>query len=866
MRWRSSAPRAVVTVGVMLALLASVAAADTARPAAADWLDWTQLPAPPDGARVGGAFVGVVQDRLLVAGGRRSVAGSRGGGDAGLSDQIYALEPAAEGYRWREVGKLPHPVADGAAVATPAGLLILGGRTAEGGTAEAWLLSWDPAADGVTTRSMPPLPEPAADASAAVIDGTVYVAGGRTDAGTPLASFLALRLGEDAAWQTLPSWPGVARHGGSLVAQRAGEHFCVFFFGGRSGEVELRDALRYDPRDGAWQPVADLPRPTYLAPGVAIGQSHVMLFAGAGTANHDPDAEPPASDTGRDTLAYHSVTDSWVVTSPVPDGVARGVVPFAGGYVVLSDAAGPDGASTQTYWATLKDVKRALKTLDFIVLFVYLAAIMVVGFLFTGRQHTGDDYFLAGRRIPWWAAGLSLMATQVSAIGFVAIPAKAFATDWLYFSGVLAWFVIVPIVAVAFIPFFRRLNVVSAYEYLELRFNVFARVFASITFSLAQLGRIAVVLYLPALALSSVTGLDIVWCVIGMGVLATAYTAFGGMAAVVWTDVMQSVVLLGGAIVCIVWVFVKTETGVGDFLRITDQYDKLRLADLDWDFTTAALWVVLLGNVSTRLAALTSDQAVVQRYMSTPTQQQAVRALWLDAGVSIPWAFLVFLMGTALFVFYHTHPAALNPGVDTDGIVPLFVAQQLPVGVSGLVVAAIFAAAMSSLDSGMHSVATVTVVDIFKKVRPTMSERAEMRLAQGIVVLLGLFSTAAALWLASSDIKSLWDFFMELMGLFVGGLAGLFFLGIFFRSANGTGAVVGAIGSGITVWLTMVHTDVHFFLYSTVGILSCVVLGLIASAIFPGRRSDPALVFRFGRRDAADDPPDNPQRPPSDPS
>ena len=422
MRWRLSAPRVAVVAGMLLALLASVAAADTSGPTNSDWLDWTQLPALPEGARVSGAFVGVVQDRLLVAGGRRSAAASPGGGDAGLSDQIYVLEPAAEGYRWREVGKLPHLVADGAAVATPAGLLILGGRTADGGTAEAWLLSWDPARDGVTARAMPPLPEPAIQLSAAVIDGTVYVAGGRTDAGTPLASFLTLRPAADAAWQTLPSWPGKARHGGSLVAQRAGEHYCVFLFGGRSGEAGLRDAFRYDPLEGAWQQVADLPRPTYLAPGVAVGQSHVMLFAGAGTGagtpSRDPDAEPPMSVPGGDTLAYHSVTDAWVITTPVPGGVAQGAaVPFAGGYVVLCDATGPDGASTQTYRSTLKDVKRALKTLDFVVLFVYLAAIMVVGFLFTGRQHTSDDYFLAGRRIPWWAAGLSLMATQVSAIG-----------------------------------------------------------------------------------------------------------------------------------------------------------------------------------------------------------------------------------------------------------------------------------------------------------------------------------------------------------------------------------------------------------------------------------------------------------------
>ena len=471
---------------------------------------------------------------------------------------------------------------------------------------------------------------------------------------------------------------------------------------------------------------------------------------------------------------------------------------------------------------------------DYIILFAYLLVLVLLGWYFSRRKQSSKDFFLGGQRIPYWAAGISIMATQVSSIGFMAIPAKAYDTDWAYFTGVFTWFIVVPIVIFAFIPFYRKLQVTSAYEYLERRFNYTIRLLAASLYCLFQLiGRMGIILYLPALALSEVTGISTINCILIMGILSTIYTVLGGMEAVIWTDVLQAVVLFGGAVLCIWYVVSTLDGGISQFIAIANKEQKFSLGILDWDATKAVLWVVILGNIFNRLGALTSDQSVVQRYLTTTSEKDARKALWTNVFASIPWAILVYTLGTALYVYYTTYPEALKAGIASDSIVPFFIGQNIPAGIKGLIIAGIFAASMSSLDSSLHSVATVIMTDFFKAERFNFSDTRRVQLAKITTSLLGCFATIIALLMTTFDIKSIFDMVIKYAGLFGGAMTGFFVLGIFTYRVSAKAALIGGLLSALSLWWVQNFTELHVFLYGVVSLSVCVIAGLVASLFIP---------------------------------
>ena len=317
--------------------------------------------------------------------------------------------------------------------------------------------------------------------------------------------------------------------------------------------------------------------------------------------------------------------------------------------------------------------------LDYVCLGAYLAMLIGMGVYFSRREKTTADYFLAGRRIPWWAAGISLFGTQLSAITFMAAPAKVFATDWAYFVNTFAFMLITPVVVYFYLPFFRRLNLTSAYEYLEQRFNLATRLYASAAFILFQLGRMAIVLFLPAMALSAVTGMNVYVCIVVMGVLSTVYTVLGGIEAVVWTDVLQAIVLLGGGLLCLVIMIFGVDGGMSTIFSIGMADDKFKVIHWGWDYTTSTIWVLVIGNLFINLVTYTSDQVVVQRYLTTRDEKSAADSIWMNAAIVLPETIVWFLLGTALYVFYKLTPELLSPNLPTDSIFPHFISQQLPV-------------------------------------------------------------------------------------------------------------------------------------------------------------------------------------------
>ncbi|MFP4058025.1 MAG: sodium:solute symporter [Candidatus Brocadiia bacterium] len=491
--------------------------------------------------------------------------------------------------------------------------------------------------------------------------------------------------------------------------------------------------------------------------------------------------------------------------------------------------------------------------IDLAVIAVYILGITVLGCTFVRRERSTERFFLAGRRLPWWAVGLSIFGTQLSAITFMAIPGRAYATDWTWLVGNVMIAVMAPVIAFVYLPFFRRAPITSAYEYLESRFHPRLRDYGGLAFVLMQLGRMGVVLYLPALALSEVTGLSVVAMVVVVGLLIIVYTVMGGIEAVIWTDVVQVVVLLGGALYTVALI-ASDVGGLGAIVRAGQAAGKLRLVRWTADPTVEALWLLVVGGALTQLIPYGSDQTVVQRYLTTRTEREARRSILLNGAMCIPSSLLFFFIGTALFAYYQAHPSAEVAALKMDRVYPYFIVHVLPPGVAGLVIAAVFAASMSSLDSSLNSVSTVCVNDFYRRyVNPRASDRRALAVARCLTVFWGLLATAIAAYMAvkiqqNPEHKGAWHTFVVLLGLLGGGLAGLFVLGLFVPRATWQGALVGVVASAGALYAATRldlkalfgdavegHTLHKAFGYPLVGIVACVVAGAVASLLFAPR-------------------------------
>jgi SSS family transporter len=440
---------------------------------------------------------------------------------------------------------------------------------------------------------------------------------------------------------------------------------------------------------------------------------------------------------------------------------------------------------------------------------------------------------------------------MLSSLTFTGLPSKAFAQDWVYAVGNF----MIPVVAFVGVfialPFYRRLNVTSAYEYLELRFSRSVRMFGSASFTLFHIFRMAVVMSLTGLALAVATPLTPVQSVLLMGVLSIIYCTMGGIEAVIWTDTIQTFVLLGGALVALVMLVLGTEGGWSGAFSTAWESDKFRIANFHWDVTSAqiALWVVVIGGIGQNISSYTADQAVVQRYMTTPDQRRAARSIWTNAIMTIPATLLFFGMGTALFAFYRTHPGRLDPTITTDQIFPLFIALELPIGLSGLIVAGIFAAAQSTVSTSMNSTATTVVTDFLRPFNACRTEAGYLWSARALTFLMGVAGTLLGLVFVDPEIRSLFDAFLMIIGLFMGVLGGLFALGVLTRRANAFGALTGALVGAAVMILIWRLTKVNGYLYTAIGITTCFVVGYLASLLRGGTGRDLTNLTIHTRRE-----------------
>jgi Na+/proline symporter len=343
-------------------------------------------------------------------------------------------------------------------------------------------------------------------------------------------------------------------------------------------------------------------------------------------------------------------------------------------------------------------------------------------------------------------------------------------------------------------------------------------------------------------------------CVLVMGGLSVIYCTLGGLEAVVWTDTLQTFVLLGGAVLCFLLMLAGADGGVGGVLDVAVSDRKLHFLNLRWDPTSAqlALWVVILGGIGQNVSSYTADQAIVQRYMTTPDTRRAARSIWTAAVLSIPASLIFFFLGTALYAFYKSHPERLDPSYTTDQIFPLFIAHEVPVGVAGLIVAGIFAAAQSTVSTSMNSTATAVVTDFLRPFGALKSERAYLRCARGLTFSFGALGTLLGLLFVSPEILSLFDVFIRVIGLFMGVLGGLFALGMLTERGSGWGALIGAFVGALITGLLSVLTSVHVYMFAFVGISSSFLVGYVASVLLPARRREIEGLTLWTARSKAD--------------
>lgn len=482
------------------------------------------------------------------------------------------------------------------------------------------------------------------------------------------------------------------------------------------------------------------------------------------------------------------------------------------------------------------EVRSGFAGLDIFVFIVYFIVQIGIGFWFYRKQKDGSQFFKGSGKLPMWAIGFSIFATALSAITFMAIPAKAFDSDWSFSLINLGPILIAPLIAGLFIPTFRRLNITSGYQYIEKRFNAFVSVFCSVSFILFHIGRIGIVLLLPSIALNVVTGMDIFLCISLMGVLSLLYTIAGGMEAVVWTDVIQVFVLLGGALLSIGFMISDIPGGFSQVIASAKEFDKLSLGSLDFDVTSGTIWTLVIGSVFTNLITYGSDQTMIQRYVSTATEFEAKKSMWLNAWMVLPATVIFFAIGTCLFVFYQTNPQLLNPTMtDKDSIFPWYIFTSLPAGISGLVIAGIFAAAMSTLSSSMGSSATTYCLDIHPRIFKG-GIKNELKLARIMTFTLGALGILFAYYMATVSVSSIWDEFNKILGVILGSMGGVFLLGLIVKKANATGANTGIISSILVQLMVSTMTSLHFMLYSATGVLTCFLIGWMVSLIFPSKQ------------------------------
>ncbi len=458
-----------------------------------------------------------------------------------------------------------------------------------------------------------------------------------------------------------------------------------------------------------------------------------------------------------------------------------------------------------------------LGAVDIITLAVYMGGIGLMGLYFARKNVTTEDYFVGGRSHKGWVIGLSLVGTSISSISFLGFPSDAYKTAYLRLVPLFMLPVALVISAYVFLPFFRKNRISSAYEYLEMRFGPRVRVYGAVAFVISQLVRISGILFLVSLLLQTLTGLDLMYCIVIAGIFVGFYTIVGGIHAVIWTDVIQTIVLTLGGAICLLIVVTRLPGGFGEIIDVASEANKFSFAEysdgqvqpVSWDITLkekTATMMLFIG-LTIWLTEYSCIQHTIQRYAAAKTDKDARQAMAVAGLASLPiWIFFMFI-GTSFYVFYQAFPdpetaKMLTGELPADQIMPYFISHELPVGLKGIVIAAALAAAMSSIDSSINAISAVSIIDVYRRhlVR-NRDDRHYLVMARWIAVVITILMILGAIWFAKVELKTFQDTSTMLTAVMGGGLFGLFMIGMLTTCGNGRAAACGIVCTlAFTTW------------------------------------------------------------------
>ncbi len=474
-------------------------------------------------------------------------------------------------------------------------------------------------------------------------------------------------------------------------------------------------------------------------------------------------------------------------------------------------------------------------TLNYAVLAVYLLGMIGVGLFFARKQENAEMFFLGGRKLPWIAVAMSMYASLTSAVTYLGLPGTAYSENIALIIVCVMSPIVAPFILLLFYPLYHRLHVTTSYEYIDQRFGPTARYGVAGLFVLARLGWLGTVVYAPAMAMSIVTGIPLWSCICLMGLLATAYTALGGLAAVVWTDVVQFIILIGGAIWVAVSLVHGVDGGTETIMALAKETGRLHIADWKFDLFAMSGPIVAVSFFFQLMQDYGTDQVTVQRLMATGSLRKTVKAVAFNACTDFFIIGLLLFIGLGLFAFFNG--VSLPESITGDRVMPYYIIHYLPQGLSGLLITAVFAAAMSSMDSGINSIATVLIND-FKKPfahhvpRPTshVPHITDVTLARILTIVLGVLATSLAFYV--STIGGIIKAFASFMSLFSAPVLALFLLGVLTRRGNFQGWLVGlAVSVPATLWLQKI-VEAHWIYYFPFSFFVAFLIALPTSFFF----------------------------------